>query len=309
MIRGELLVLSGTAVIAAAALLLALRQRRRRKPPAKTVLDLIGNTPMLHLHSLSQATGCTILGKAEFMNPGDFALALLQCRRTIACLHGCTVARLHAFTMTCLHYCMLALLQLALLHCPLMIAAAAAALMHSGGSSKDRVALAIVREAEQAGLLRAGGTVVEATAGSTGVSLAMVARACGYRALLVAPDDTSEQKLQLIRALGAELEVVKPASIANPEHPVNVARRRASELGAGSIFCNQFDNLANTRTHEATTAREVCCACASKRLLHGASCLLDGFGLGGIESCARSPPSKRRHTLEQTVWRTRSCGT
>ena len=178
-----------------AALLLAARRRQRRPPAYATVLGLIGNTPLVHLRSLSAATGCTILGKAEFLNPG--------------------------------------------------------------GSSKDRVALAIVREAEAMGALRPGGTVVEATAGSTGVSLALVAKALGYRCLLVAADDTSPEKLRLIRALGAELEVVKPASIANPDHPVNVARRRAAELGVGSIFCDQFQNLANMRAHERSTAREV----------------------------------------------------
>jgi cysteine synthase A len=84
-----------------------------------------------------------------------------------------------------------------------------------------------------------------------------VSRACGYKGLLVAADDVSKEKLRLIRALGADLEVVKPASIANPEHPVNVARRRAAELGAGSVFCDQFDNLANVRAHERTTGEEV----------------------------------------------------
>merc|ERR1740117_557274 len=128
--------------------------------------------------------------------------------------------------------------------------------MNPGGSSKDRIAAAIVAEAEAAGTLRPGGTIVEATAGSTGVSLALVARARGYRCLLVAPDDTSTEKLRLIRALGAELEVVQPAGIANPKHSVNVARRRAQQLGAGSLFCDQFNNLANMRAHECT-GREV----------------------------------------------------
>jgi cysteine synthase A len=175
------------------------RERRRRRAAARALppgaLGLIGNTPLVHLRSLSEATGCTILAKAEFLNPG--------------------------------------------------------------GSSKDRVALAIVREAEASGALQPGGTLVEATAGSTGVSLALVSRACGYKCLLVAADDVSKEKLRLIRALGADLEVVKPASIANPEHPVNVARRRAAELGAGSVFCDQFDNLANVRAHERTTGEEV----------------------------------------------------
>lgn len=180
-------------------LLLLLRRTRRPVHASSavqaSVLDLIGGTPLIRLHSLSAATGCEILAKAEFLNPG--------------------------------------------------------------GSSKDRVALAMVREAEASGKLHPGGTVVEATAGSTGVSLALVARACGYKCLLVAADDTSPEKLRLIRALGARLEVVRPASIADPDHPVNVARRRAAELGEGSIFCDQFDNLANLRAHEAGTGREI----------------------------------------------------
>ena len=127
--------------------------------------------------------------------------------------------------------------------------------LNPGGSSKDRVAAAIVAEAEATGALAAGGTVVEATAGSTGVSLAMVARARGYRCLIVAPDDTSEQKLRLIRALGADLEVVRPAPIADASHAVNVARRRAAER-EGSVYCDQFNHAANSRAHE-QTGREV----------------------------------------------------
>lgn len=171
------------------------RRWKRKKSPAGSILELIGQTPLIHLRTLSEATGCTILGKAEFLNPG--------------------------------------------------------------GSSKDRVALEMVREAAKQGCLRSGGTLVEATQGSTGVSLALVARASGHRCLLVTADDVSEQKLQLMRALGAEVEVVKPAAIANPDHAVNVARRRAAEYGPGSIFCNQFDNLANMHAHERTTGREV----------------------------------------------------
>ena len=158
-------------------------------------LGLIGNTPLVRINSLSAQTGCEILAKCEFLNPG--------------------------------------------------------------GSSKDRVALAIIREAEASGKLKPGGTIVEATAGSTGVSLALAAKACGYRCLLVAADDVSPEKLKLIRALGATLEVVKPASIANPQHPVNVARRRAAELGEGSVFADQFNNLANGRVHESSTGEEI----------------------------------------------------
>jgi cysteine synthase A len=124
--------------------------------------------------------------------------------------------------------------------------------VNPGGSAKDRVAAAVVEEAEADGALRAGGTLVEATAGSTGISLALVARARGYKCLLVCADDTSEEKMRLIRALGAELEVVRPAGIADPNHAVNVARRRARELGAGSLYCDQYNTLANLRAHERT---------------------------------------------------------
>ena len=184
------------AVVSAAAAALYFYQRRRRRALGISSLDLIGRTPLVRLHSLSAATGCEILAKAEYLNPG--------------------------------------------------------------GSSKDRIALAIVREAETSGALLPGGTLVEATAGSTGVSLALVARACGYRCLLVAADDASPEKLRLIRALGATLEVVKPAAIANPDAKENVAKRRAAELGAGSICCDQFENLANMRAHGAAgTGREI----------------------------------------------------
>ena len=163
-------------------------------PVCDNVLDMIGNTPLVHLRSLSQATRCRILAKAEFSNPG--------------------------------------------------------------GSSKDRVAAAMVQEAEASGALARGGTLVEATSGSTGVSLALVARARGYGCLLVVPDDTSGEKLAMMRALGAEVEVVKPAPIASDENAVNVARRRAKER-PGSVFCDQFENLANMRAHERGTGHEI----------------------------------------------------
>ena len=112
-------------------------------------------------------------------------------------------------------------------------------------------------EAQATGALTSGGTLVEATAGSTGVSLALIAKACGYGCLLVAADDTSEEKLKLIRSLGATLELVQPASVANPEAKERVARRRADAMGAGSICCDQFDNLANMHAHGEGTGREI----------------------------------------------------
>lgn len=190
------LIFGAMSISAAAIFLIRRRRRHRAGSVGVSALDLIGGTPLVRLHSLSAATGCEILAKAEYLNPG--------------------------------------------------------------GSSKDRIALAIVREAEASGALLPGGTLVEATAGSTGVSLALVARACGHRCLLVAADDASPEKLRLIRALGATLEVVKPAAIANPDAKENVAKRRAAELGRGSICCDQFENLANMRAHGAAgTGREI----------------------------------------------------
>lgn len=190
-----------SAVVATAAVALVSLRRwrgtraRRRMPCGVGALDLIGNTPMVELRCLSEATGCTVLAKVEFLNPG--------------------------------------------------------------GSSKDRVAAAIIREAEATGALAPGGTVVEATAGSTGVSMALVCAARGYRCWLVAPDDTSEEKVALIRALGATIELVRPAAIADANHAVNVARRRAAALGSGSIFADQFENEANWRAHAEGTAAEI----------------------------------------------------
>ncbi|KAH9061564.1 hypothetical protein Ae201684P_020899 [Aphanomyces euteiches] len=123
---------------------------------------LIGNTPLVKIHSLSKATGCTIL--AEYLNPG--------------------------------------------------------------GSSKDRVAKGIVEDAEARGLLKPGGTIVEGTSGSTGISLALMAR--GYNCLIVMPDDQAKEKSELLQQFGATVEFVKPASIVNAKHYVNQARRRAS---------------------------------------------------------------------------------
>mmetsp|Transcript_2122 Transcript_2122/g.4873 ORF Transcript_2122/g.4873 Transcript_2122/m.4873 type:complete len:405 (+) Transcript_2122:46-1260(+) len=155
---------------------------------------LIGNTPLVRVASLSEETGCEILAKCEYLNPG--------------------------------------------------------------GSSKDRVALSIVEEAERNGTLREGGTVVEGTSGSTGISLAQVCRARGYRCIIVMPDDQAIEKRQLLTRLGAELELVRPASIVNNGHYVNVARRRAQEI-PGGVFANQFENLANFKMHYETTGPEI----------------------------------------------------
>ncbi|GLD93118.1 hypothetical protein PINS_up001710 [Pythium insidiosum] len=164
---------------------------------------LVGNTPIVELTSLSKATGCTILAKAEFMNPG--------------------------------------------------------------GSSKDRVAKGLVEDAERRGLLREGGTIVEGTSGSTGISLSLMARAKHYNCVIVMPDDQAKEKSMLLEKFGAHVELVKPASIVNAKHYVNEARRRAAaidgaDLGASTVAVsspNQFENTANFEIHYNTTGPEI----------------------------------------------------
>ena len=166
---------------------------------AKHVLDLIGNTPLIRLDGPSDATGCEILGKAEFLNPG--------------------------------------------------------------GSVKDRAALNIVREAEADGSLKPGGSIVEGTAGNTGIGLALVGGALGYDVIIVMPRTQSEEKKAAIRSFGARLIEVDAAPFSSPNHFVHYSRRLAEELNEsqpnGAIWANQFDNLANKRAHALTTGPEI----------------------------------------------------
>lgn len=176
------------------------------------LLGLIGNTPLVRLPSLSRETGCEILGKAEFLNPG--------------------------------------------------------------GSIKDRTALGLVRGARETGRLRPGQLLVEGTAGNTGIGLSLVARTLGHPLLIVLPNNQSQEKIDTLRALGAELELVPPAPFASPENYYHVARRRAEERGG--IFADQFESTSNFDAHYATTAEE---------LLRDTDGKLDGFvasaGTGG----------------------------
>ncbi len=162
-------------------------------------LDSIGNTPLIRLKAASAATGCTILGKAEFLNPG--------------------------------------------------------------GSVKDRAALAIVRDAEASGRLRPGGIIVEGTAGNTGIGLALVANARGYRCVIVIPETQSQEKKDMLRLCGADLREVPAVPYKNPENYVHVSRRLAEELAQrepnGAIWANQFDNTANRQGHYQTTGPEI----------------------------------------------------
>ncbi len=162
-------------------------------------LGLIGNTPMIRLDAASEATGCEILGKAEFLNPGS--------------------------------------------------------------SVKDRAALYIVRDAEERGLLKPGGVIVEGTAGNTGIGLALVGNACGYRTVIVIPDTQSQEKKDMLRLCGADVREVPAVPYKDPENYVHVSGRLAEELAAtepaGAIWAQQFDNVANRRAHYETTGPEI----------------------------------------------------
>jgi len=164
-----------------------------------SVLDAIGNTPLIRLRRASEATGCEILAKAEFMNPG--------------------------------------------------------------ASVKDRAALYIVRDAERRGLLRPGGRIVEGTAGNTGIGLALVGSALGYRSTIVIPRTQSQEKKDAIRLMGAELVEVDAVPYADPGNYVRYSGRLAEELAgrepAGAVWANQFDNLANRQAHAETTGPEI----------------------------------------------------
>ena len=164
-----------------------------------SVLEAIGNTPLIKLKRVSEETGCTILGKAEFLNPGQ--------------------------------------------------------------SVKDRAALGIVRDAERNGSLKPGGTIVEGTAGNTGIGLALVGSALGYRVVIVMPRTQSLEKKNAVRLLGAELIEVDAVPYSNPNHYARYSGRLAEELAKtepnGAIWANQFDNVANRDAHYATTGQEI----------------------------------------------------
>lgn len=125
-----------------------------------------------------------------------------------------------------------------------------------GGSVKDRAALWIIRDAEVRGELKPGGTIVEGTAGNTGIGIALVANALGYKTIIVMPDNQAREKMDTLRALGAQLVLVPPTKFANPGHFVHTSRRLAEET-EGAIWANQFDNIANRRAHIDSTAPEL----------------------------------------------------
>ncbi len=162
-------------------------------------IDAIGRTPLIRLRQASEQTGCDILAKAEFLNPG--------------------------------------------------------------GSVKDRAALFIIRDAENRGKLEPGGVVVEGTAGNTGIGLALVGNARGYRSVIVIPETQSQEKKQMLRLCGAELVEVPAVPYADPNNYVKVSARLARELNDkephGAVWANQFDNVANRQAHIETTGPEI----------------------------------------------------
>ena len=199
---------------------------------AKDLASSIGNTPLIKLRAASEATGCTILGKAEFANPGQ--------------------------------------------------------------SIKDRAALYIIRDAEEKGLLRPGGTIVEGTAGNTGIGLGLVGASLGYKSVIVIPDTQSQEKKDMLRLTGAKLVQVPAVPYRNPNNYVKYSKRLADELNKtetnGAIWANQFDNVANRQAHVETTGPEIwaqtdgnvngfICSCGSGGTLAGVALALQDKGV------------------------------
>lgn len=199
---------------------------------ASDLAQAIGNTPLIKLKKASEETGCTILGKAEFMNPGQ--------------------------------------------------------------SVKDRAALYIIKDAVEKGLLNPGGTIVEGTAGNTGIGLALVGASMGFKSVIVIPETQSQEKKDMLRLAGAELVQVPAAPYRNPNNYVRYSERLAIELAKtepnGAIWANQFDNTANRRAHIETTGPEIwdqtggkvdgfICACGSGGTLAGVAMALQPKGV------------------------------
>ena len=203
----------------------------------KDFIDLIGNTPLLRLKRASEETGCEILGKCEFLNPGQ--------------------------------------------------------------SVKDRAALFIIRDAEAKGMLRPGGVVVEGTAGNTGIGIALVGNALGYRSVIVMPETQSQEKKDMLRMCGADLRLVPAVPYKDPNNYVKYSGRLAEEIAAsepnGAIWANQFDNVANRQAHIDGTGPEIWRQTEGK--IDGFTCAV---GTGGtLAGCAMA--LKERDTKIQ-VW-------
>ncbi|KAL8674862.1 MAG: hypothetical protein Q9168_000748 [Polycauliona sp. 1 TL-2023] len=204
----------------------------------------IGNTPLIRMKRLSDETGCEVLGKAEFQNPG--------------------------------------------------------------GSVKDRAALYVVQDAEEKGQLRPGGTVVEGTAGNTGIGLAHVCRSKGYRLVIYMPNTQSQGKVDLLRLLGAEVFPVPAVAFENPENYNHQAKRHADRLD-NAVWTNQFDNIANRRAHLETTGPEIwnqtqgkldafTCATGTGGTLAGVTRYLKDVSGGRVKTYLADPPGSVLHS-------------
>ncbi|WP_191082990.1 cysteine synthase A [Roseococcus microcysteis] len=201
--------------------------------PVTGLLGAIGHTPLIRLARASAATGCDILGKAEFMNPG--------------------------------------------------------------GSVKDRAALAIIEGAEARGELRPGGLIVEGTAGNTGIGLTLVGNARGYRSVIVMPETQSQEKIDFLRMIGADLRLVPAKPFKDPGNYVHVSRRLAEELAqthpGGAIWANQFDNLDNREGHRRTTGAEILSQAGGRVDAFTCACGTGGTLAGVAMALTRADPS------------------
>lgn len=214
----------------------------------KGLTGAIGNTPLIRLNHISDATGCEVLGKAEFMNPG--------------------------------------------------------------GSIKDRAALYVVKDAEERGLLKPGGTVVEGTAGNTGIGLAHVCRSKGYKLVIYMPNTQSQGKIDLLRLLGAEVYPVPAVAFDNPQNYNHQAKRHADRL-ENAVWTNQFDNIANRRAHIETTGPEIwnqtngkvdafTCATGTAGTLAGITRYLKTKSDGRVKCYLADPPGSVLHSYIQS---------
>ena len=200
------------------------------------VTAAIGNTPLIKLRKASEITGCTILGKAEFMNPGQ--------------------------------------------------------------SVKDRAALFIIRDAIERGELQPGGTIVEGTAGNTGIGLALVANAMGFRTVIVIPDTQAQEKKDALRQMGVELVEVPAVPYRNPNNYVKYSSRLAKSMGA--VWANQFDNVANRKAHIETTAPEVWAQTGGR--IDGFVCAVGSGGtLAGMSMALKAKNSDIRIALSDPM--------
>ena len=211
------------------------------------IIEAIGNTPLIKLKRASEETGCTILGKAEFMNPGQ--------------------------------------------------------------SVKDRAALFIIRDALNSGRLQPGGTVVEGTAGNTGIGLALVGNALGLKTVIVIPETQSDEKKDMLRLAGAELIEVPAVPYKDPNNYVKYSGRLAEELAAtaphGAIWANQFDNVANRQGHIETTAPEIWNDTQGK--VDGFICAVGTGGtLAGVSDGAEGARTRTSSSASPTRWAPRS---